>query len=168
MSHRQRGGDRVGHSQLLPLKVVPDDQSPSLGQCLGLPVHPAAAEELAGGEVVQDGLQWGLLRCQRGVQQSAALRDHQGENDTVGPVQAVQAFFGSDALGMLGSTAQGVGMDSMAVLGQELGQADLALVAAQNPDIPFVFDGNDTSLTASWAAGFCVILCGGRGRGSEE
>ena len=45
-------GDGVGHGQLLPGEVVVDGETPLPGQLLCLRVHPPAAEELPGGELV--------------------------------------------------------------------------------------------------------------------
>ncbi len=47
-----RRGHGVGHRQLLPGEVVVDGEASLPGQLLGLPVHPPAAEELPGGELV--------------------------------------------------------------------------------------------------------------------
>ena len=47
-----RRGDGVGHRQLLPGKVVVNGEAALPGQLLRLPVHPSAAEELPGGELV--------------------------------------------------------------------------------------------------------------------
>ncbi len=80
-----------------------------------------------------------LRQGERRVEQPVSGGDGEGENHAVRLAGLTERGLGGEAGDGLLGVAQGVGVDGVAVLGQQLGQLGLPQVAAHHPDVQFVF-----------------------------
>lgn len=83
VSHRVCCGDRIGYSQFLTGEIVVDGEVSLLRQLFRLPVHPAAAEELLGRELIQDRGEGMFRKGEWGVKQPVSAGNGKREDDTV-------------------------------------------------------------------------------------
>ena len=134
------GGHGVGHRQLLPGKVVLQDQAPLRRQGIeGRAYHPGT-HQLAGPQRGQQLRQRPGAVGQGGMEQSALLLRRQRQDHTVGQLRAGRVLFHPDP-GQRAVALQGPGMYRVAVGCQQLRQFGLPQVASRHPQVQFMSHG---------------------------
>ena len=116
-------------------------QTPGFRHGSGRFVHTATAKELLWGELVQNRSQGLLDLGEGGIEQAAAGGDGEGEHHTVGTAGLCQVRFTDRSKQFFRPWVQGVSMDGVAVLCEQLSQLYLAHIAAHNPEIQFPIHG---------------------------
>ena len=145
------GGYRIGYGQFFPGEVVGQGQT-SVGGGLGQSGSDhAGADQLLGGEGIQNLGQWRAVGGKGGVEK-LSLGGGEGKDDAVGSLCPGEAALDPGGVHPL---LQSIGMYAVAILGQGMGQSGLTVVAADQPEVQGFIHRHSSILIAepSYAAG---------------